>query len=80
MISLVQNEKLNTSIPVMEARGDQAVLDATARIKNLEDALKNAKQSMVKQIKEYQALLNIKMALDIEITTYRKMLEGEEKT
>lgn len=29
-------------------------------------------------MKEYQELMNIKLALDLEILTYRKLVEGEE--
>lgn len=29
-------------------------------------------------VKEYQELMNIKLALDLEILTYRKLVEGEE--
>ena len=69
---------METQIIEAEERGELAVRDARSRIKDLEDALQRAKQDMARQVREYQALMNIKLALDIEIATYRKLLEGEE--
>ncbi|XP_061829930.1 keratin, type II cytoskeletal 8-like isoform X2 [Nerophis lumbriciformis] len=88
MISRIQNEidaikgqraNLEAQIAEAEERGEIAVKDAKARIKDLEDALQRAKQDMARQIREYQELMNIKLTLDIEIATYRKLLEGEEE-
>uniref|UniRef100_A0AAY5EEJ3 IF rod domain-containing protein n=1 Tax=Electrophorus electricus TaxID=8005 RepID=A0AAY5EEJ3_ELEEL len=63
-----------------EEKGELAMKQAKDSSQEVESALQRTKKDMALQVRKYQSLMNIKLALDIEIATYKKLLEGEENS
>lgn len=75
---LLQKASLEGTLRETEMRYNVEIENLNSVILQLEAELTQLRNNIQQQTQDYEVLLNIKMKLEAEIATYRRLLDGED--
>lgn len=78
-VSPSQNSALESRLHDLEELLERERRASQTRLIEKEQEMVQLRQEMQAQLEEHENLLGVKLALDMEISTFRKMLEEEEQ-
>ncbi|NP_001091133.1 uncharacterized protein LOC100036883 [Xenopus laevis] len=73
-----KKDALSATLDNINAQYAAQLLQMQTAIKNIEEQLIQIRSDMSRQSQEYEILLNVKLRLELEIETYRRLLEGDD--
>lgn len=77
-LCFLQKGSLEGTLRETEMRYNMEIENLNSVILQLEAELMQLRNNIQQQTQEYEVLLNMKMKLEAEIATYRRLLEGED--